>query len=64
MNQLICAYLSHTHSWYEVGTLRVPTSCVYFVIFISLYSTIRRVKLSENVVVAVVPDGDCDRSIG
>ena len=24
MNQLICAYLSHTHYWYEVGMLKVP----------------------------------------
>ena len=23
MNQLICAYLSHTHYWYEVGMLKV-----------------------------------------
>ena len=25
MDQLICASLSHTHYWYEVGTLKVPT---------------------------------------
>ena len=24
MDQLICAHLSHTHYWYEVGTLKVP----------------------------------------
>ena len=24
MNQLICASLSHTHYWYEVGMLKVP----------------------------------------
>ena len=24
MDQLICAYLSHTHYWYEVGMLKVP----------------------------------------
>ena len=24
MGQLICASLSHTHYWYEVGTLKVP----------------------------------------
>ena len=25
MDQLICAPLSHTHYWYEVGMLKVPT---------------------------------------
>ena len=24
MNQVICASLSHTHNWYEVGMLKVP----------------------------------------
>ena len=24
MDQLICAFLSHTHYWYEVGVLKVP----------------------------------------
>ena len=24
MDQLTCAYLSHTHYWYEVGMLKVP----------------------------------------
>ena len=24
MDQLICASLSHTHCWYEVGMLKVP----------------------------------------
>ena len=24
MDQLICASLSHTHQWYEVGMLKVP----------------------------------------
>ena len=24
MDQLICASLSHTHYWYEVGMLKVP----------------------------------------
>ena len=24
MDQLICAYLSHSHFWYEVGMLKVP----------------------------------------
>ena len=27
MDQLICASLSHTHYWYEVGMLKVPVSC-------------------------------------
>ena len=27
MDQLICAVLSHTHYWYEVGTLKVPAIC-------------------------------------
>ena len=26
MDQLICASLSHTHYWYEVGKLQVPAS--------------------------------------
>ena len=26
MDQLICASLSHTHYWYEVGMLKVPAS--------------------------------------
>ena len=26
MDQLICASLSHTHYWYEVGMLKVPYS--------------------------------------
>ena len=26
MDQLICASLSHTHYWYEVGTLKVPAA--------------------------------------
>ena len=27
MDQLICASLSHTHFWYEVGMLKVPAMC-------------------------------------
>ena len=27
MDQLICACLSHTHYWYEVGMLKVPAMC-------------------------------------
>ena len=27
MDQLICASLSHTHYWYEVGMLKVPAEC-------------------------------------
>ena len=27
MDQLICASLSHTHHWYEVGMLKVPALC-------------------------------------
>ena len=30
MDQLICAALSHTHYWFEVGTLKVPASCTYY----------------------------------
>ena len=31
MDQLICASLSHSHYWYEVGTLKVPrSSCTVF----------------------------------
>ena len=32
MDQLICASLSHTHYWYEVGMLKVPVDthvCIY-----------------------------------
>ena len=28
-DQLICASLSHTHYWYEVGMLKVPAVCLY-----------------------------------
>ena len=28
MDQLICASLSHTHYWYEVGILKVPATCM------------------------------------
>ena len=28
MDQLICASLSHTHYWYEVGVLKVPAVVV------------------------------------
>ena len=28
MDQLICASLSHTHCWYEVGMLKVPALCI------------------------------------
>ena len=28
MDQLICAPLSHTHYWYEVGMLKVPVYCL------------------------------------
>ena len=28
MDQLICASLSHTHYWYEVGMLKVPAGCM------------------------------------
>ena len=27
MDQLICASLSHTHHWYEVGMFKVPAEC-------------------------------------
>ena len=30
MDQLICASLSHTHYWYEVGMLKVPAYVVRF----------------------------------
>ena len=26
MDQIICASLSHTHYWYEMGMLKVPTA--------------------------------------
>ena len=29
MDQLICAFLSHTHYWYEVGMLKVPAHNIY-----------------------------------
>ena len=30
MDQLICASLSHTHHWYEVGMLKVPAHVSLF----------------------------------
>ena len=30
MDQLICASLSHTHYWYEVGMLKVPANVVRY----------------------------------
>ena len=33
MDQLICASLSDTHYWYEVGTLKVPALSVHFLFF-------------------------------
>ena len=41
MDQLIYAYLSHTHYWYEVGMLKVPactTLIKFFFSFLSLLS--------------------------
>ena len=35
MDQLICAFLSHTHYWYEVGMLKVP----------AVYSIVNRRKI-------------------
>ena len=38
MDQLICASLSHTHYWYEVGMLKVPAcivSCKYVFPFVA-----------------------------
>ena len=36
MDQLICASLSHTHYWYEVGILKVPACiCVVVVVVVS-----------------------------
>ena len=37
MNHLICASLSHTHYWYGVGMLKVPTT--YYLV--SVYSNVR-----------------------
>ena len=36
MDQLICASLSHTHYWYEVGMLKIPAIC-YVNIFVDLH---------------------------
>ena len=33
MDQLICASLSHTHYWYEVGMLKVPATSYKLIIF-------------------------------
>ena len=46
MDQLICASLSHTHYWYEVGMLKVP-ACMYVVCMVITYSRlwINRVRL-------------------
>ena len=37
MDQLICASLSHTHYWYEVGMLKVPavvSICMYICMYV------------------------------
>ena len=44
MTQLICASLSHTHYWYEVGMLKVPAATAYnmglYLVCSIYYSTI------------------------
>ena len=32
MDHLICASLSHTHYWYEVGMLKVPANCLFLLL--------------------------------
>ena len=46
MDQLICASLSHTHYWYEVGMLKVP-ACLCMYVWSSHIARVRinRVKL-------------------
>ena len=36
MDQLICASISHTHYWYEVGMLKVPAVHVYVFKFLMI----------------------------
>ena len=57
MDQLICASLSHTHYWYEVGMLKVPAK------YIGISTRLPRVVLYWyyliSVVVVVVKEVRC-----
>ena len=53
MDQLICASLSHTHYWYEVGMLKVPVLyctvyLVLFTVFLAVYRISYRTYSSSN----------------
>ena len=50
MDQLICASLSHTHYWYEVGMLNVPANLR--MIMTSSRVWINRVRLPILIVVS------------
>ena len=45
MNQLICASLSHTHYWYEVGMLKVPAIKILIIIIIIKGMLLLKLKL-------------------
>ena len=61
MDQLICASLSHTHYWYEVGMLKVPAlrrcvqifslkySCSYLYIWYRQFSYFSGISAASNV---------------
>ena len=60
MDQIICASLTHTHYWYEVGMLKVPykmPNVFVIVLFILLY--FRTKKISCLCMVLVRTDIRC-----
>ena len=40
MGQLICASLSHTHYWYEVGMLKVPVVMLLLLLLVLSFSVL------------------------
>ena len=55
MGQIICACLSYTHYWYEVGMLKVPGVMILYLINNELYldSSCMIYKINENYSVVV-----------
>ena len=62
MDQLICASLSHTHYWYEVGMLKVPTITVNTTIIIITIIVVNRVLPREVAQAVKVPTTLVSRS--
>ena len=48
MDQLTCASLSHTFSWYEVGTVKVPANVVVVVVYLALTVPLRIQQWSQD----------------